>query len=240
MTTEFTTVQYTLTYTAGTNGSIAGISPQTVNYGGSGTAIAASADPGYHFVNWSDGRTDNPRTDTNVTGDINVIAFFTLNGTYLLTYIAGHGGTIEETNPQTVVGGLDGEPVSAVADVGHYFVDWSDLRTDNPRTDTAVTTDLIVTANFAHYTRTVTFQTDGTPGATLIGEVSQTVNYGADCTVVTAYAPMGYLFLKWTKDGADYSTDNPLTVRNVTEDMTLTAVFASSEPAAVKEWPLYE
>jgi uncharacterized repeat protein (TIGR02543 family) len=57
---------------------------------------------------------------------------------------------------------------------------------------------------------------------------------------VTALAPEGYRFVKWTKGGADYSTDNPLTVRNVTEDMTLTAVFASSEPAATKDWPLYE
>jgi hypothetical protein len=43
--------------------------------------------------------------------------------------------------------------------------------------------------------------------------------------------------VKWTKDGADYSTDNPLTVTNVTEDMTLIAVF--TEVSAVKDWSLY-
>jgi len=44
-------------------------------------------------VDWSDGRTDNPRTDTNVTGDISVTANFAIN-TYTLTYIAASGGTI--------------------------------------------------------------------------------------------------------------------------------------------------
>jgi len=76
--------------------------------------------------------------------------------------------------------------------------------------------------------------------ATLTGTTPQTVAHGDDCTSVTANAPGGYRFVKWTKGGADYSTENPLTVRNVIEDMTLTAVFAPSEPAAAKDWPLYE
>ena len=67
---------YTLTYTAGSNGSITGTSPQTVNYGDSGTAVTAVPDMGYDFVNWSDASTDNPRTDTNVMADVNVTANF--------------------------------------------------------------------------------------------------------------------------------------------------------------------
>ena len=67
---------YTLTYTAGANGSISGSSPQTVPYLGSGTAVTAVADPGYHFVDWSDGSTANPRTDTNVTVGKSVTANF--------------------------------------------------------------------------------------------------------------------------------------------------------------------
>jgi uncharacterized repeat protein (TIGR02543 family) len=34
------------------------------------------ADSGYHFVNWSDASTTNPRTDVNVTADISVTANF--------------------------------------------------------------------------------------------------------------------------------------------------------------------
>ena len=38
---------YTLTYSAGANGSISGTTPQTVQYGGSGTAVTAVPDSGY-------------------------------------------------------------------------------------------------------------------------------------------------------------------------------------------------
>ena len=68
--------QYTLTYNAGANGSITGTSPQIVTSGSNGTAVTAVAAAGYHFVDWSDGSTTNPRTDTNVVSDINVTANF--------------------------------------------------------------------------------------------------------------------------------------------------------------------
>ena len=35
---------------------------------------------GYHFVNWSDGSTANPRTDTNVLADKSVTANFAVSG----------------------------------------------------------------------------------------------------------------------------------------------------------------
>lgn len=72
---------------------------------------------------------------------------------------------------------------------------------------------------------TVDFELDGTAGATLLGTTHQIVDLGADSEAVEAKPPAGWLFAKWTKDGALYSTDNPLTLTNVTETMTLTAVF---------------
>jgi hypothetical protein len=70
---------YTLTYTAGLNGTVSGISPQNVTYGASGTAVSATPDTGYAFVNWSDGSIANPRTDANVTSNVNVTANFAAN-----------------------------------------------------------------------------------------------------------------------------------------------------------------
>jgi hypothetical protein len=67
---------HTLTYTAGANGAITGTSPQIVDDGGNGSAVTAVADSGFHFVDWSDISTANPRTDTNVTSDISVTANF--------------------------------------------------------------------------------------------------------------------------------------------------------------------
>ncbi len=70
---------YTLAYGAGANGSISGTTPQTVNYGASGSAVTATANTGYHFVNWSDSSTVNPRTDANVTNNLTVTANFAIN-----------------------------------------------------------------------------------------------------------------------------------------------------------------
>ena len=128
---------YTLTYTAGAHGSISGTSPQTVADGGSGTAVTAVPATGYHFVNWSDASTANPRTDTNVLANISVTANFAIN-TYTLTYTAGANGSITGTSPQTVNYGASGTAVTAVPATGYHFVNWSDASTANPRTDTNV------------------------------------------------------------------------------------------------------
>ncbi len=78
------TAQLKLTYTAGTNGSLTGTTPQTVNHGSSGTAITAVPYTGYSFVNWSDGVLTAARTDTNVTAAKNVTASFAID-IYTLT-----------------------------------------------------------------------------------------------------------------------------------------------------------
>ena len=67
---------HTLTYTAGANGSIGGTATQTVDDGATGSAVSAIAEPGYTFVNWSDGSVMNPRIETNVTSDISMTASF--------------------------------------------------------------------------------------------------------------------------------------------------------------------
>ena len=88
-------------------------SPQTVNYNADGTAVTAVPDTGYHFVNWSDASTANPRTDLNVTANIAVTANFAID-TFTVTYTAGANGTITGTTPQTVNYGADGTAVTAV------------------------------------------------------------------------------------------------------------------------------
>jgi hypothetical protein len=73
---SFAINEYTLTYTAGAHGTLNGASPQTVTYGASGTAVTAVPDAGYLFAKWSDSPTANPRTDTNVAGNVTVTAIF--------------------------------------------------------------------------------------------------------------------------------------------------------------------
>jgi len=71
--------QYTLTYNAGGGGTVSGTTPQTVNYGGSGSTVTAVPNAGYRFVNWSDSVATASRTDASVAGNITVTANFDNN-----------------------------------------------------------------------------------------------------------------------------------------------------------------
>jgi len=141
-------VSFTLAYSAGVGGTINGTSSQIVDCGSSGSAVEAIPYACYHFVSWSDSSTQNPRTDTSVKDDITVTANFAID-TFTLTYNPGTGGSVSGTTPQTVDCQSDGSAVTAVPDPCYYFVNWSDASTGNPRTDTDVTGDITVTANFA-------------------------------------------------------------------------------------------
>ena len=65
--------------------------------------------------------------------------------------------------------------------------------------------DLTFTTTF-----TVSFVTDGTPGASLTGSATQSVPNGGTTTGVTAVAPVGHSFVDWTYDSSS-STSNPVT-----------------------------
>jgi len=73
-------------------------------------------------------------------------------------------------------------------------------------------------------------------GGLISGITPLAVASGADGPEVTAVPDTGYRFVRWS----DGSTANPRTDTNVTADITVTAVFAPSEPATVKDWALYE
>ncbi|MCX6579114.1 MAG: SBBP repeat-containing protein, partial [Candidatus Aminicenantes bacterium] len=69
-------------------------------------------------------------------------------------------------------------------------------------------------------------------GGSLTGTTTQTVEYGNNCTAVEAVPNDGYNFVNWTgTNGFITTTDNPLTVANVTADMMITANFIHSNPA---------
>src|SRR5439155_26512114 len=93
---------FTLTYTAGSNGTLTGSSPQTVDYNASGTLVTAAPNTGYHFTGWSDGSTAAARTDSNVTGNITVTASFA-NSALTLTLAAPSTASLTLGSPETVV-----------------------------------------------------------------------------------------------------------------------------------------
>ena len=74
--------------------------------------------------------------------------FVTNDTPYILTYIAGIGGTLSGINPQYVGPNYNGTSITAVPNSNYKFQNWSDGSTQNPRIDTNITADLTVTANF--------------------------------------------------------------------------------------------
>ncbi|RLD01404.1 MAG: hypothetical protein DRI32_09480, partial [Chloroflexi bacterium] len=175
---EFAIQTYTLTYTAGSNGSITGISSQAVDYGGSGTQVTAVPETGYHFVQWNDGSTANPRTDTNVTDNISVASNFGIN-TYDVLFSAAEGGHISGETAQVIEYSGNSISVEAIADTGYEFSGWSgDVDTmDNPLILEGVISDMSVTANFV-----VNFSPDN---PALISPIGNTI---IDPAIVTFYA----------------------------------------------------
>ena len=187
VTANFAINTYTLTYQAGASGVISGVATQAVNYGGSGAAITAVPNTGYSFVNWSDGSSVNPRMDLNVTNNLTVTANFAIN-TYTLTYLAVTNGTISGVATQTVNYGTSGSAVTAVANTGYGFTNWSDGLTANPRTDANVTNNISVAANFVANPASVVVLTSPVTGAgyTAPAAISLTANVTTNGNVINA------------------------------------------------------
>ena len=141
--------QYTLTVVSNNDawGTVSG--GGTYNQGATVT-IRATANSGYHFVQWNDGNTQNPRTVT-VNANATYVATFEANSPnpptqYTLTVLSNNdaygtvsgGGTYNEGAVVTI---------SAVANNGYHFVRWNDGSTQNPRTVT-VTANATYVATF--------------------------------------------------------------------------------------------
>ena len=78
---------FTFTYIAGGNGTVSGVISQSLTAGLNGSPVLATAATGYHFVSWSDGSTDNPRTDLNAHANISVTANFAVGAPPTTTVI---------------------------------------------------------------------------------------------------------------------------------------------------------
>ena len=79
VTANFAINTYTLSYTAGSNGAVVGAASQTIDHGSNSISVTAVPATDYHFANWSDGSTANPRADTNVVANLSVSANFEQN-----------------------------------------------------------------------------------------------------------------------------------------------------------------
>ena len=217
------------------NGNSSGTAPVDPNSpytsGSTVTVLGAGSltKTGYSFAGWNtaangSGTPYAPGATFAITSNTTLYEQWTIN-TYTLTYTAGTNGKISGTTPQTVNCGASGSPVTAVANTGYHFVNWSDGVATASRTDTNVTYSISVTANFVINTYTLTYAA-GTNG-TVTGATNQTVNYGASGSPVTAVPNTGYHFINWS----DGLSANPRTDINVTGSISVTANFVLSTVA---------
>ena len=177
-------------------------------------SIEAVANYGYHFVQWNDGNTDNPRNIV-VTEDITYTAEFAAN-----TY------TVSTKVNDDVMGSVSGAgsylytaeaTLTAKANPFYRFVQWSDGITDNPRV-VMVEKDSLFTAEF----EIETFNVVAASGEPDRGRVK---------IILVAEPIEGFEFLEWS----DGNTENPRAFYPI-EDIEVYAYFQvkSSTPTDIE------
>lgn len=212
-------VTHTLEYTSTENGSLAGDTIQEVLLGEDGIAVEAIPQTGYHFTEWSDGRTDNPRIDTNVMADSTIIANFEINS-YTLTYISSSNGWLNGDTIQEIDYGFDGTVVEAIPETGYHFTEWNDGRTDNPRVDSNIMADSTITANFEINRYALCYRA---VNGYIVGDTLQMIAHGSNGTEVTAVTEMqgGTIVIEWS----DGLTESTRIDSNIISDTVFTAIF---------------
>lgn len=182
------------------------------NYG-STTPISAVPANGYHFVQWNDGDTLNPRTVT-ISGNATYTAQFALNSYPVMVYSANPAmGSVSGggTFGHGAVAHITATPVS-----GYHFTQWDDGVTDNPRT-IIVTGNASFTAQFAINSYSISAVANNNALGSVTGGGTYVYN---SVVTLTATPQYGYHFTQWN----DGSTINPRVI-SVTGDANYVAQF---------------
>ena len=189
------------------------------------TIISATPKDGYIFDKWNDEEISNPRIVT-VSQDSSFVAFFKpLEYSVNISVYPENAGLV--TNP-TSAHYNENIAISASANEGHKFLQWSDGNKAAQR-EIVVDGNIKLTALFA------VVETD-TIRDTITVEIKDTLQtlyvessnpaQGATCIQIVAIPETGYEFLCWS----DFNTENPRTV--VLDEKNLqnyTAYFKTSQ-----------
>ncbi len=235
ITANFAIDSFTIATSAGANGSV---SPsQTVTYGANSSAITVTPSVNYHITavlvdGVSQTITDPKSFSTgfiNVTANHTVAATFAID-TFTVTFSSGGNGTLTGSPAQSVNYGGSATVASAVAATGYHFVNWTGTNgfvttTINPLTVSNVTGAMVITANFAIDTFTISTSA-GASGTVTPG---QTVSYGASSTAITVTSNANYHIAAVLVDGVSQtiadSKSYGTSFSNVTSNHTVSASF---------------
>lgn len=227
---------YTITFSAGTGGTVSPTSAR-VQYGGSAESTA-TANTGYTFTQWSNGTNTAKLTVTNVTANATYAASFGINA-YVITYQAGTGVASVTPTSETVNHGSNAAGSTATVATGYNFDGWYNgstrVSTALKYGPTSVVKNMTLVAKGTIKTFAVTGtsqyrNTDstgdwstGTSGGSVSG--SGTYDYGSKATL-TASAATGYTFMGWfNTSGTSVGTSTTYTINSVTAAVTVYARF---------------
>lgn len=222
------------TYKITVNATEGGTASGGGNYNeGSTATLTATANEGYIFAYWlSNGQ----QVSTNATYSFVV----TENATFTAFFDIAEYEINVEANPTdagTVAGAGTYEhgaqvTLTATPATGYEFVNWTKgngvVSTDAVYTFTATEAGTYI-ANFAVAQYEITAIANPTNAGTVTG--TGTYEHGSTATL-TATAANGYLFVNWTKDGEEVSTNATYTFE-VTANGTYTANFATQHTITV-------
>ncbi len=181
------------------------------------TPISVTTVPsGYTFVNWTVtagmgnatfGDASSASTTVTLTGDATVQANFAHIQHQLTVKADATAGAVVSPSGTFAVNEGAATPISVTTvPAGYTFVNWTVTAgignatfgdASSASTTVTLTGDATVQANFAHITRQLTLQTDGTAGAVITPSSPATVNDGAS-TPISVTVPSGYTFAGWT------------------------------------------
>ncbi|MBR5238625.1 MAG: leucine-rich repeat protein [Paludibacteraceae bacterium] len=179
---------------------------------GKTATLTAIANSGYRFTQWSDEVTDNPRTVV-VTQDSTFTAIFEANSFAITTAVNDDAmGSVTEGGEYAYGTEIT---LTATANEGYRFAQWSDGNTDNPRIIT-VTENKTYTAEFEVQTYTIT-------------TAAAVPSMGGVEVILNAKPIEGLVFDHWS----DGNTENPRTL-TLTEDIELYAYFKVAEATNVE------
>ena len=198
---EVNTYEITATANPTNGGTVTGAG--TYDHGTTVTLTATAAE-GYHFVSWTKEGTEVSTSASysfTVTEAGAYVAHFEMN-TYEVTATANPTGTV--SGEGTYNHGMTAT-LTATADEGYTFVNWTEngsVVSTNATYSFTVISDRDLVANFQIESYTIVVS--ATEGGTVTG--GGTYDYGTNVTL-SATAMDGYIFVNWTEDGIEVSTE---------------------------------
>ncbi|MBJ6799866.1 DUF1566 domain-containing protein [Geomonas propionica] len=223
---------YTVSYAAGDHGTLTGTAVQTVNHGGSTTAVTAVPATGYHFLGWTGSNgfssTANPLALTGVTGNVTVAAAFGIDTHQVTPSAAAHGG-ISPATAQTVEYGTVAS-FSLSPDTGYRIASVSGcggVLTGTTYATSPVTADCAIAVTFSAIFYPVTATSADDMGT--ISCTTETIHGGSATCIMPPKA--GFHLATLTDNGSDslgLVANSNYVITNVTAPHTVAASFAAN------------